>query len=316
MYFSEFHVQYNNLKEIALAYFPDDEDADAREQFVQDAAKDLIREYITSPENLIYGGNIAAIYKQLKDENCLPDKVPAPDVTSSVICESPNSSECTVAVYTDAASSESSAVSTDVTAAIAEASSTDVASSESTLISTGALTTVSIADTTAAATSTPTDDVPDVLSIDEALTDSSVPIHIAAAIGESSRASLDPVASADYFCDSVAVKIHNSADIPSEDSVASCELPSAVTSIRDSVAAQDLASAETHQRGPSFTPESPSADIEVLLHKFAASTAPSFDVLVMDVFPSENFGAAHAPVVGWACGPGPPIEVDKNQLMN
>ena len=42
MSLSEFHIEYQKLKETALAYFPDEEDAEARELFLSDARDELL----------------------------------------------------------------------------------------------------------------------------------------------------------------------------------------------------------------------------------------------------------------------------------
>ena len=320
-------MEYHKLKTIALAYFPDEEDADARKQFIRDSANDLFQ---TSPQQLTYVRRIAAVYEELQEEDCLPDEVPVPGVTSSVECESPNSSECTVAVHTDAASSESSAVSTDVTAAIPETSPNDVASSESTVIAPGASdsTTVSIVDTTPAVTSTPTPEVTDVTISSSASADSSLDLTTVV-LDMASPGSISIVvpgtatSSVNNLRDTAAATSHDSADIPVEESVAlNSEFTSAVSLYQvpevgssSTCAVLSIDSCFLQETVPALT-SNLEYYIHVIFHRKSVHFYSASYIHIMEVYPFKDFRATHALVVGWACGPGPPVEVDKSQLIN
>ena len=254
-----FQIAFNNIKEIALAYFPDEEDAEAREQFVLDATKELLCEYNASPEELIYGRGIAAVYKQLKDESCLVDEVTTLAVTSTVDSVlstsssdamssastadeelSPASTFAAPNIFsTDAASSESF-VSTDTTTAVPECSPplTDGALSSDTTPSAS----ITVPD---AASSVPTATASNSTS---ASSDVATVSATAADLRRHNSVALSDFDSVDQLFESVAAKTHNSADIPNEDSVASCEFTSTDTHLKESAALRDLASAENNNR--------------------------------------------------------------------
>ena len=214
--------------------------------------------------------------------------------------------------------------------AITDSSFIDVASSESTAITPGASTstTVSIVDTTPAVTSTPTPEVTDVTISSSASSDGSLDLTTAV-LDMVSPGSIyiavpgTATSSVKNLRKSAAAKSHDSADIPVEESVAlNSEFTSAVSLYQvpevgssSTCAVLYIDSCFLQETVPALS-SNLEYYIHVIFHRKSVHFYSASYIHIMDVYLFEKFGATHAPVVGWACGPGPPAEVDKSQLIN
>ena len=313
----EFHIEYQKLKETALAYFPDEEDAEARELFLSDARDELLWRFNFSPKQIVH--NMVPVRNRLEDEVHDPTytvtsvlgSVPSPPTTAAGVSS---------AFVPDAASADEN--STKLTAA-----------AEGFLSPKGATPWAST--TEIAATVAPSS------SVCDSSTDVTSSVSTTAAVTAEQTSdrrwckSVAPcdLSSTDLHRESATQTASNSADIARQDSVASGGIICVDNHFVESVALQDSASG--YQRDHTVL-SSTSADIFFKLVAYASNcylppadcdflqssnyedcglynTVTSFkyhhDLAAVSCFPSEDIRASHALILKWAIGPGPPVGI-------